>query len=80
MPACWPFFARSRFVDRQRPALEVLLVEHSDRLGRIFLRGHLNEREPTGSSSGTVLHDVNRDYPARLPEVVLQIIFGRGEG
>ena len=71
-----PFFTRTRFIYREGAALEIFLMKHGDSLGRIFLRGHLNEGKTTGASRGPVLHDINRDHCACLAKVVLQIVFG----
>lgn len=73
------FFTGPGFIDREGPALEVLLVEHSDCLARIFLRSHFDEGEATRPTGGTVLHNIDRDHPACLSEVILQIIFCCGE-
>ena len=74
-----PFFARARFVDGQRTALEVFLVEHRDRLGRIVLGRHFDKGEPTRSPSGAILHNIDRDHCACLCEVILQIVFSCSE-
>jgi len=72
--------ARTGFVDRERPTLEGLFMEHLDRLGNIFRRRHFDEGETAGSPRRAVLHDVNGDHRAGLGEVVLQVIFRGVEG
>ena len=72
-------FAGSRFVNRQRAALEIFLVEHGNSLGRVFLGRHFNEREAPGATRRSILHDVDCDHRARLGKVILQVIFGCGE-
>jgi hypothetical protein len=80
MPAGWTFLPWPRFINRQRPALEVLLVEHRDSFGRIVLRTHFDEGKTSGASGGAVLHNVDRRYRAGLAEVILKVVFGCGEG
>src|SRR5205823_10467768 len=58
----WALFAGPRFVDRQWPALKVLLVEHRDGFVGLFLRAHLNERKTARTASRTVLHYVHPDH------------------
>ena len=73
-------FTRTRFVDGQRTALEVLGMEHLDGLIRVLLGAHLDEGEAARPTRHAVLHDVNRHHHARLREMILQVILRRGEG
>jgi len=41
-----PVFTRAGFVNRQRPALEVLGVKQLNGLFRVLLRAHLDEGKP----------------------------------
>jgi hypothetical protein len=77
--ACGTIFPRSRFIHRQRAALEILLVEHGNRFGSILLRTHFHKAKPARPSGGAILHNVDGDDRSRLGEVVLQIVLGRGE-
>ena len=63
--------ARARFVDRQRTALEILLVEHFDGLVGVFLRSHFDEGEAAGTARHAVLHDVHGHHSSSLGEVIL---------
>jgi hypothetical protein len=48
--------ARSRFVHCERPALEVLLMEHRNGLFGVSRGGHFDERKATGASGGPIQH------------------------
>src|SRR6266705_447531 len=52
------FFTRAGFVDRQRPTLEVFLVEHGNGLGSVLGRRHFNECEAARTTGGAILHDI----------------------
>jgi len=78
-PAAAParaLFARTRFVDRESAALEVLLVEHFNGLISFSLRAHLDEGEAAGTAGRPILHDVDRHDRASLGEIVLEVVFG----
>ncbi len=55
-------------------------MEHLNCLFRVFLRSHLDEGETTGTACHTVLHYVDRHYNSGLREMILQVVFRRGEG
>ena len=74
------FFTRPRFIDGQGAALKVFGVEHLDRLFRVFLGGHFDKGKTAGTPRHPVLHDINRHHNARLREMILQVVFCRGEG
>jgi hypothetical protein len=44
------------------------------------LEAHLDEREASRTTCHAVLHDVNGNHHARLREMILQVVFRRGEG
>jgi hypothetical protein len=73
-------FAGPGFIDGQGPALEVLGMEHLNSLLSVLFRGHFDEGKTTGTACHPVLHDINRHYNAGLREIILQVIFRRGEG
>src|SRR5437763_1152857 len=73
-------FARTSFVDGERPALEVLLMEHGDGFFSVGWRSHFDEGEATGTACGAVLHDINRKDRSSLGKVILEVVFGRGVG
>ena len=77
--ALWSFLARPRLIVGQGPALEVFLMEHGNRLGRIFLRRHLDKGESTRSPRRAVLHDIDPNHRASLGKMILQIVFGCSE-
>jgi hypothetical protein len=60
--------------------LEVFGVEHLDCLLGVFLRRHFDERKPARAAGHAILHYVDRHYDAGLREMILQVVFGRGEG
>src|SRR5258705_571863 len=74
------FLARTRLIDRQRAPLKIFLVKHGNRLIRVLLRAHLDERKTARPASRPVLHDVDCHDGACLCEVVLQIVLGHCEG
>jgi hypothetical protein len=74
------FLTGAGFINRQSPALEILLVKHADCLGCIILRTHLNKRKAARAPGRAVLHDVDRDNGPCLGEVILQVVLGCGEG
>jgi hypothetical protein len=55
-------------------------VEHLNSLFGIFFVGHFDERKTARAAGHTVLHYVNRHYDAGLREMILQVVFRRGEG
>ena len=55
-------------------------MEHLNGLFRILLRAHLDEGKAPGPTCHAVLHDVDRHNNAGLREIILQVIFRRGEG
>jgi hypothetical protein len=73
-------FARTSFIDGQRPALEVLLMKHRDGLVCILLGPHFYECKPARTPSRAILHDVDCDNRTRLCKMILQIIFRSCEG
>ena len=75
----WAFFAGSGFIDGQGAALEVLLMEHANRLGGVFLRCHFDKCESARPSRRAVLHNIDRNHSARLCEMILQIVLRCGE-
>ncbi len=70
------FLSRTGLVHGQGASLEVLLMEHADGFGGIFLRAHLNEGESARAARSAILHDNDRDHSARLGEEILQVVFG----
>ena len=78
--AAWAIFTGTSFVDRQSTALEVLGVKHLDGLLGVFLGRHFDECKTAGAASHAILHYVNRHHDAGLREMILQVVFGRGEG
>jgi len=74
------FFAGTRFIHRQGPALKLLLVKLLDGCIGFRLGAHFDKGKTTRTSGGAVLHDVNCDNCARRCKIILQIIFGHTEG
>jgi len=74
------FLTRPGFVDGQRSALKILLMKHADRFGSVFGRPHLDKSKAARPTRRAVLHDIDRNDRARLGEIILQVIFGCGEG
>ena len=74
------FFTRPGLVHRQGATLKILLVKHRDGLGRILLGPHFDESKASGTTRCPVLHNIYRHDGTGLGEVILQIVFGCGEG
>jgi hypothetical protein len=55
-------------------------MEHLDGFFRIFFRSHFDESKTTGTARHPVLHYVYRHNNAGLREIILQVVFRRGEG
>ena len=75
----WPLFTRARFIYRESPTLEFLLMKHRNGFGRVFGRGHLDKGETARASGRPILHDVHRHDTACLSEVILEIVLCCGE-
>jgi hypothetical protein len=73
-------FTRTRFVNRQGPALKVLFVERGDGFLGVGWIGHFDKGEAAGTARRPVLHDVYRKDAAGLGKKVLQIVFGATVG
>src|SRR5438094_257963 len=52
--------ARARFVHREVPAAELMVVELVDRRLGLLVRRHLDEREPTRAAGRHVAHHLHR--------------------
>jgi hypothetical protein len=65
----------TRLVDDEVTVPEQPAVQHFDRLGCLFLRGHLDESEPPGPPGELVRDDPDRLHDPRLlkelPEILL---------
>src|SRR5689334_15905356 len=68
------FLARARDVDRQRTALEFLVMEHFHGLVRLVRGGHFDEGEAAGFAGELVEHDVHGCDNAGLGEIILQVV------
>lgn len=55
----WTFFARTRLVDGQGPALKVLFVQRGDGFLRVGRVRHFDEGEAPGTTGCSILHDVH---------------------
>src|SRR5262245_14884343 len=66
-----------RFVDGQRTAAHLILVEFRRRLLRLFVRSHFHERKPARAASGGIAHHADRFDGAGLAEELLQFLFTR---
>src|SRR5262245_52607005 len=64
---------RPRFVDRQIAATERIVVQLVDRLLRVFVRGHLDERESACATRGHVAHHLDRVDRAGRGKELLQL-------
>jgi len=67
-------FARTRDVNRQRAALEFLVMEHFHRFVGFVAAGHFDEGEPAGFSRELIEHDVHRRDNAGLGKIILQVV------
>ena len=72
------FRLRARFVDDERPAFHLLLVEFADGFLRFLVRAHLDEREAASATSRHVAHHADAVDLARAAEQFGELIFGRG--
>ena len=70
----------TRFVDRERAATHLELVELGRRLLRFFVGRHLDEREAARPTRGRVAHDAHRFDVPRSAEQLLQLRFARRVG
>src|SRR5262245_48552920 len=61
-----------RFVDRQRAASELILVEFARGFLRLVVSRHLDEGEAAGTAGGGVAHHADRFHLARFAEQLLQ--------
>jgi hypothetical protein len=64
---------RPRFVDRDRPPADLVLVELRDRGARAVVGLHFDERESAGPAGGHVTHDAHRLDRSGLGEQRLEI-------
>src|SRR5262245_35369896 len=71
--------ARTRLVDRQIAAAERIVVKLVDRLLRVFVRRHLDEREPARAAGGHIAHHLDRVDGAGRGEELLQLRLPRRE-
>src|SRR5687767_9676475 len=69
---------RPRFVDHQRPAVELVFVQLTDRSLRLFVRTHLDEREPACAAGRHISHHADAVDLASLAEQLGKLIFRRG--
>ena len=72
--------ARAGNIHGDLAALKILVVEHFNRLLRLFRRGEFDERKAAGTAGHLVHHQVARCDCARLGEVILEVIFARLKG
>src|SRR5204862_746384 len=68
------------FVDGQRAAAHLKLVEFRGRLLRFFVGGHLDEGEPAGAAGGRVAHHAHCFDTTGLAEQLLELCFTRTVG
>src|SRR5437762_12885558 len=73
-----PFGFRPRFVHRGRPAAELVLIEFSGGLLRLFVGRHFDECESARASGGGIAHDAHRFDGAGATEELLQFRFSGG--
>src|SRR6185295_5527329 len=69
------FRLRTRLVDRQAAAAQLIVVQLGNGLLRLFVRAHLHEREPARPARGHVAHHLHRFDGAGAGEQVLQVVF-----
>ena len=69
------FRLRTRFVDDQRAAFHLLLVELADGFLRFLVRAHLDEREAARAAGGHVPHHANVVHLAGPAEQFRELIF-----
>src|SRR3569833_2894199 len=69
------FFARTRDIHRQGPALKILIVELLDGFVGILRVSKLDEREAAGFTGHFVHHEIDRVNSASLGKIILKIIF-----
>src|SRR6267142_634179 len=66
---------RPRFVDGKTAAPKLIFIQLCDRLLRLVLGAHLNERKPTRAPRGHVAHHFHRFHRAGAGEQVLELRF-----
>src|SRR5205814_9161936 len=66
---------RRRFVDGMAASPTLILIQLCDRLLRLVLGAHLNERKPARPPRGHVAHHFHRSHRAGAGEQVLQLRF-----
>jgi len=74
------FFAGTRDVDRQGPALDFMSMELLNRLLGLFRAGQGNEGEAAGTTGEFVEDDLNDADGSNLAEQGLEVLGGAGEG
>jgi hypothetical protein len=76
----WACFTWACFVHRQGAAFDRLAVELRDRVLRILVGRHRDERKAARLTRELILHERDFLHGARLSEKILKIGFGRVEG
>jgi hypothetical protein len=69
--AGWAWFARARFINGQRSALESLAVYFRDRLLRVLVGAHGHKSEAAGFAGKFVLHEHDFLHRASLRKKLL---------
>ena len=67
---------RARFIDRQRPAAEAMLVQLADGILRVLVGRHFHEGEPARATGFPVERPHDLGGWADLSEVRTQVVFG----
>ncbi len=70
------FFARTRNVDAQVTALQILFIEHVNRLLGFFRGAHFNKGKPAGAAGEFVEHQLAFDDGTSLLEQLFKVAFG----
>src|SRR5436190_23375623 len=68
---------RPRFVDGKTASPKLIFIQLCDRLLRLVVGAHLNERKPARAPGGHVAHHFHRFHGAGAGEQVLELRFAR---
>src|SRR5215203_3398785 len=71
---------RTRLIHCQVAAAKLRIVQLVDRVLRVFLRHHLDERKSARPPGGHVANDVHRFDLSDTAEQIVQLLFARREG
>jgi len=78
--AAFTLFHGTRFVNRQRTAIDFLTMELGDGCLRLFRRAHFHEAEATGATGHAIIDHLHPGDIARLGKEIGQVIFRHAKG